>query len=85
MSDLPAGAEPVELDARGLLCPQPVIRLARASRGLPPGSVLQVLADDPAARYDIPAWCRLKGHSVELTEGIGHAVFRVVLGQPNSS
>lgn len=48
------------LDERGRRCPQPVIALMRAAARTP-GQVVIVLADDPAAEYDIPAWCRLKG------------------------
>lgn len=48
------------LDERGRRCPQPVIALMRAAARTP-GRVVIVLADDPAAEYDIPAWCRLKG------------------------
>lgn len=48
------------LDERGRRCPQPVIALMRASTRRP-GQVVVVIADDPAAEYDIPAWCRLKG------------------------
>jgi tRNA 2-thiouridine synthesizing protein A len=50
------------LDSRGRRCPLPVIDLARALPGVPVGGVLAVLADDPAAAVDIPAWCRLRGH-----------------------
>ncbi|OLB79547.1 MAG: preprotein translocase subunit TatB [Actinobacteria bacterium 13_2_20CM_2_71_6] len=50
-----------ELDCRGQLCPLPVIALARRLPELPVGAVLRVLADDPAAANDIPAWCRLRG------------------------
>jgi tRNA 2-thiouridine synthesizing protein A len=49
------------LDCRGQRCPLPVIALARRLPGLPVGAVLRVLADDPAAAVDIPAWCRLRG------------------------
>jgi tRNA 2-thiouridine synthesizing protein A len=28
---------------------------------VPTGTVVRVLADDPAAANDIPAWCRLRG------------------------
>jgi tRNA 2-thiouridine synthesizing protein A len=49
------------VDARGRRCPLPVIDLARALPRVPVGSVLAVLADDPAAAADIPAWCRLRG------------------------
>jgi TusA-related sulfurtransferase len=49
------------VDARGLRCPLPVIRLARAASLLPPGTVIEVWATDPAAAADIPAWCRMRG------------------------
>jgi len=51
----------VELDCRGQACPLPVIALARAWAEVGSGVVLAVLADDPAAAADIPAWCRMKG------------------------
>jgi len=50
------------LDCRGQRCPLPVIALARALPTLEVGQVLRVLADDPAAATDIPAWCRIRGH-----------------------
>ena len=60
MSD--AGTPPAEvLDCLGQRCPLPVIALARRLPHLPLGAVLRVLADDPAAANDIPAWCRLRG------------------------
>jgi len=49
------------LDCRGQRCPLPVIALARALAGIEIGGMLTVLADDPAAAGDIPAWCRLRG------------------------
>lgn len=49
------------LDCRGRRCPLPVIELARALSEVPVGDVIRVLADDPAAGADIPAWCRLRG------------------------
>jgi tRNA 2-thiouridine synthesizing protein A len=55
---------PLIIDARHLLCPLPVIRLARAARGVPPGTTLTVLVTDPAARHDVPAWARLRGHDL---------------------
>jgi TusA-related sulfurtransferase len=47
------------LDARGLMCPAPVIALARRITEAEIGDVVEVWADDPAARHDIPAWCRM--------------------------
>lgn len=55
-------AEPAEvLDCLGRRCPQPVIELARRLPRVDVGSVVRVLADDPAAAGDIPAWCRMRG------------------------
>ncbi|MFI2751879.1 sulfurtransferase TusA family protein [Cellulomonas sp. P22] len=66
-------AEPVVVDARGERCPMPVIRLARTARELPAGALLTVLATDPAARLDVPAWARMRGHTLvgveELADG----------------
>ena len=59
----------IEVDARGLRCPLPVIRLAEAARQALPGTLITVLASDPAARHDIPAWCRMRDHELrEMTE-----------------
>jgi tRNA 2-thiouridine synthesizing protein A len=51
----------VELDCRGLLCPRPVIELARHIDDVAVGEVIAVVAEDPAAAHDIPAWCRMRG------------------------
>jgi tRNA 2-thiouridine synthesizing protein A len=56
------------VEARGVLCPVPIIRLARAASTLPSGSLIELLTDDPAAEYDVPAWCRLRGHELVTTE-----------------
>ncbi|GHJ06511.1 hypothetical protein TPA0907_08780 [Micromonospora humidisoli] len=73
------GAGPVEvLDCRGQRCPLPVIALARRLPELPVGAVLRVLADDPAAAVDIPAWCRMRAHEfvTATPEGPGYEVRR---------
>ncbi len=53
-------ADPVIVDALGKACPLPVIDLARAVAGVPVGTEVTVLADDPGAKVDIPVWCRMK-------------------------
>ena len=50
----------IELDCRGQVCPLPVIALARTVAEVAVGDVVAVLATDPAAAVDIPAWCRMK-------------------------
>jgi tRNA 2-thiouridine synthesizing protein A len=53
-------APALELDCRDLRCPMPVIELARHLGDVEPGQVLAVVAHDPAARVDVPAWCRMR-------------------------
>ena len=69
-----------DVDARGLRCPLPVIRLARLAAALPPGRRVLVWATDPAAVADIPAWCRMRGHAVTVTYEGEHTAYAVVLG-----
>ena len=52
----------LELDCRGLRCPLPIIRLANSIGDVPVGGTVAVVADDPAARPDTQAWCRMRGH-----------------------
>ena len=50
----------LELDCRELPCPMPVIELARHLGDVEVGELLAVVAHDPAAAVDVPAWCRMK-------------------------
>ena len=50
------------LDTRGKLCPLPIIELARHINDVAVGDVVAVVSDDPAARADVPAWCRMRHH-----------------------
>ncbi|MEO3858140.1 sulfurtransferase TusA family protein [Acrocarpospora sp. B8E8] len=66
-------ATALTIDALGRKCPIPIIMLADQINTVGLGAVVAVLADDPAAFTDIPAWCRLKSHehvaSYELPQG----------------
>ncbi|GII83744.1 hypothetical protein Ssi03_17340 [Sphaerisporangium siamense] len=61
------------IDALGRKCPIPIIMLAQQINDVPMNATVAVLADDPAAFTDVPAWCRLKSHhhvgSYELPQG----------------
>lgn len=54
------------LDARGLLCPEPVMLLHNKVREMAVGELLQVVATDPSTQRDIPKFCTFLGH--ELVE-----------------
>lgn len=51
-----------EVDARGLICPLPVLRARKVLEGMRPGAVLRVLADDAMAAIDLPHFCAEAGH-----------------------
>jgi TusA-related sulfurtransferase len=55
-----SGPPVATVDCLGLHCPLPVVRLARAVAEAEVGGVVELLADDPGARVDVPVWCRLK-------------------------
>lgn len=69
-----------DIDAVGLLCPLPVLRAAKALRGMAPGEVLRIEASDPVAVVDIPNFCRESGHvflrSEETTQGARYFIRR---------
>lgn len=52
------------VDARGQMCPMPVLTLARVMKELQPGQVLAISATDLGAKRDIPAWAEKTGNSL---------------------
>lgn len=52
------------VDARGLHCPMPVLRLKRALSAVPAGHVLKVVATDSAAQADFRTFCDKTGHEL---------------------
>ncbi len=58
--------EPALIDARGLKCPLPVLKMEKRLAELRPGASLVVLATDPMAKIDIPLYCRQNGHDCRL-------------------
>ncbi len=52
----------IVLDCRGRRCPLPILDLARHIGDVAVGDTVVVEADDPAARPDVQAWCRMRGH-----------------------
>lgn len=52
------------LDARGLLCPLPVLRANKVLRGLAIGDELQIVATDPSAPADFRSFCEAAGHDL---------------------
>ncbi|MEM8822473.1 MAG: sulfurtransferase TusA family protein [Pseudomonadota bacterium] len=59
----------LEVDALGLLCPLPVLRLKKRMAPLPEGATIHLLADDPAAHVDVPHFCAEAGHEFLGVQG----------------
>jgi TusA-related sulfurtransferase len=67
------------VDSRGRRCPLPIIDLAAAARGVAGGTVITLIADDPAAAADVAAWCRMRGQTYEGSSPVdeGAVAYRV--------
>ncbi len=61
----------LELDARGLLCPLPVLKAQKHLRGLSSGQILRLQSDDPAAVIDVPHYCGESGHILDRVDTEG--------------
>ncbi|MBI1853197.1 MAG: sulfurtransferase TusA family protein [Planctomycetes bacterium] len=57
-----------EWDAGDMGCGELVLELRFRVRPLAPGQIFKRTARDPGAPEDLPAWCRLTGHSLERAE-----------------
>jgi len=54
--------EQMEIDARGMMCPEPLRMAQLAMHDLAPGAELRITANDPAAPIDFEAWCLRRRH-----------------------
>ncbi len=62
-----------DIDARGMICPLPVLRARKRLLAMAPGAILRLRATDPAAIVDVPHFCREAGHDLLATSGDGAA------------
>ncbi|MGJ8604898.1 MAG: sulfurtransferase TusA family protein [Marivita sp.] len=67
-----------DLDAKGLLCPLPVLKARKRLIGLTTGDELRVLTDDPAAIIDIPHFCAEAGHTLVSSAEDGDGMLWVI-------
>jgi len=66
------------LDLKGLSCPLPIVKTAKAVKELRPGDLVEVFATDPGSVPDFRAWSKSTGNElVEQSEEDG--VYRFVL------
>jgi tRNA 2-thiouridine synthesizing protein A len=66
------------LDLKGLSCPLPIIKTAKAMKTLAPGELLEAFATDPGSVPDFKAWAKVTGNPlIESTQEAG--VFHFIL------
>ena len=69
----------VDLDARGLYCPEPVMLLHNKIRDMAVGSLLRLIATDPSTQRDVPKFCLFLGHElVSTSENSGEYVYLIL-------
>ena len=61
------------LDARGLVCPLPVLKARKILLGLSPGELLAVSVTDSYAPKDFELFCAESGHILKSVESTGES------------
>jgi tRNA 2-thiouridine synthesizing protein A len=68
----------MSLDLKGLSCPMPIVKTAKAMKGLAPGQLVEVFATDPGSVPDFKAWSQATGNPLVEASQEG-AVYRFIL------
>ncbi|WP_080848264.1 sulfurtransferase TusA family protein [Cytobacillus gottheilii] len=68
----------VQLDAKGLACPMPVVKTKKAMTALEEGQVLEVLATDKGSKADLAAWANSVGHQYIGTVEDGDLLYHYI-------
>jgi len=63
------------LDTKGLSCPMPMMKLAKAMKGLNSGDVLEMIGTDPGTKSDLPKWCEKSGNILIEEKDLDGGVF----------
>lgn len=71
----------VELDARGLNCPLPILRAKKSINELSSGQVLNIIATDPGSVKDFQAFCKQTGNEL-ISSGESNGEFNFLIRKP---
>ncbi|HTP25250.1 MAG TPA: DsrE/DsrF/DrsH-like family protein [Anaeromyxobacteraceae bacterium] len=88
MQDCEKMSKVVEVNACGLQCPGPVMRLKREMDGVAPGEAISITASDPGFASDVASWARTTGNVVRdigVEKGIVKAVIEKGGAAPDSA
>ncbi len=75
----------LSIDAVGLFCPMPVVKLRLGLEMVNMGEVVELLADDPGVKDDFPAWCKETGNTILSLEKNAEGLFVAYVKKKGSS
>lgn len=67
------------LDLRGYVCPYPQLATLKELRNSPPGTIIEVITDNPPSCENVPSVARREGHEVVAVEEVRKGVWRIVI------
>lgn len=67
------------VDCKGLSCPMPMLKVAKAMKGLQSGQVLEMIGTDPGTKSDLPRWCDKTGNTLLETSELPGGVSRYII------
>jgi tRNA 2-thiouridine synthesizing protein A len=67
------------LDLRGYVCPYPQLAALKELRNSPPGTIIEVITDNPPSCENVPSVARREGHEVLDVEEVERGVWRIVI------
>lgn len=71
----------VEIDAKGMYCPMPIVKLKKATKNMEKGQILRLLSTDPGSKRDVPAWANKTGAKIlEISEEDGVFKYLIKVG-----
>ncbi|MBI9038004.1 MAG: sulfurtransferase TusA family protein [Bacteroidales bacterium] len=67
------------LDCKGLSCPMPMMKLAKAMKGLKSEEILEMIGTDPGTKSDLPRWCEKSGNKLVEEGELEGGIFRFLI------
>ena len=63
------------LNLEGLMCPMPIVKLAKKMKETQVGKILELISDDVGSKEDVPAWCKRTGNELVETKQEGNVYY----------
>lgn len=77
--------ETIKLDACGLQCPGPLLKVSKAIADLAEGARVEAVATDPAFAIDMESWCKKTGNTFISKSDNGKGIYQVIIQKGNAN